>query len=122
MYKAAGRNWLWKLKRKDIRGNFIMNISIIKNDVLTALRSVSDPELGIDIYTLGLIYDVRVSEAGDIYIKMTHTTPLCPYGSEMTKKVKEAIYQYAHPKSLKIEITFDPPWKPTQELRTMLGV
>ncbi|TSC71502.1 MAG: putative metal-sulfur cluster biosynthetic enzyme [Parcubacteria group bacterium Gr01-1014_70] len=95
---------------------------ITKEDIQTALKTVDDPELGIDIYTLGLIYDVRVSEAGDVYIKMTHTTPLCPYGNEITKKVKEAIYEHIHPKSLKIEITFDPPWQPTPQLRNMLGV
>ena len=92
------------------------------NDITIALQSVLDPELGIDIVTLGLIYDVKVSGDGDIHITMTHTTPLCPYGNELTKKVKEAIYQYVHPKSLKIEITFDPPWQPTPELRRILGV
>ena len=94
----------------------------MKQDIIKALQSVDDPELGVDIYTLGLIYDVQVSKEGDVYIKMTHTTPLCPFGNEITKKVKEAVYQYTHPKSLKIEITFDPPWKPTPELRNLLGV
>ncbi|TSC79822.1 MAG: putative metal-sulfur cluster biosynthetic enzyme [Parcubacteria group bacterium Gr01-1014_29] len=94
----------------------------MKNEIQKALKTVFDPELGIDIVTLGLIYDVQVSEVGDVYIKMTHTTPLCPYGNEITKKVKDAIYQHTHPKSLKIEITFDPPWQPTPELREMLGV
>ena len=94
----------------------------MQEDIITALKTVEDPELGIDIVTLGLVYDVQVSEAGDVYIKMTHTTPLCPYGNEITKKVKDAVYQHAHPKSLKIEITFDPPWQPTPELREMLGV
>ncbi len=91
-------------------------------DIKKALRSVEDPELGIDIVTLGLIYDMQVSEEGDLYIKMTHTTPLCPFGNEITKQVKDAIYQHVHPKSLKIEITFNPPWQPTPELRKMLGV
>lgn len=94
----------------------------MKQDVIKALKTVEDPELGVDIVTLGLIYDVQISDEGDIYIKMTHTTPLCPFGNEITKKVKEAIYQYTHPKSLKIEITFDPPWKPPEKLREMLGV
>ena len=94
----------------------------MKDDIIKALQSVDDPELGVDIYTLGLIYDIQVSDTGDIYIKMTHTTPLCPYGNTITKNVKEAIYQYTHPKSLKIEITFDPPWKPPEKLRKMLGV
>ena len=94
----------------------------MKKDIIKALQSVEDPELGINIVTLGLIYDVQGSGEGDIYIKMTHTTPLCPYGNDITKKVKEAIYQHVHPKSLKIEITFDPPWKPTPELRNVLGV
>jgi metal-sulfur cluster biosynthetic enzyme len=94
----------------------------MRNDIIIALKSVEDPELGIDIYTLGLVYDVDVSETGDIYIKMTHTTPLCPYGNEIIKNVKDAIYQHVHPKSLKIEVTFEPPWQPTPELREMLGV
>lgn len=94
----------------------------MKEEIIKALQTVDDPELGVDIHTLGLIYDVQVSPEGDIYIKMTHTTPLCPYGNEITKKIKETIYQYVHPKSLKIEITFDPPWKPSQKLRDMLGV
>jgi metal-sulfur cluster biosynthetic enzyme len=97
-------------------------MSTIKKDINTALRSVIDPELGIDIVTLGLIYDIQVSNDGDIYIKMTHTTPLCPYATELTKRVKDAVYQHVHPKSLKIEVTFDPPWQPTEELREMLGV
>ncbi|OGZ43990.1 MAG: hypothetical protein A3J55_00985 [Candidatus Ryanbacteria bacterium RIFCSPHIGHO2_02_FULL_45_17b] len=94
----------------------------MKDDIIKALQSVDDPELGVDIYTLGLIYDIQVSDTGDIYIKMTHTTPLCPFGNEITKKIKEALYQYTHPKSLKIEITFDPPWKPPKKLREMLGM
>ena len=94
----------------------------MKKDIIKALQSVEDPELQIDIVTLGLIYDVQVSDAGDIYVKMTHTTPLCPYGNDITKKVKEAIYQHVHPKSLKIEITFDPPWQPPEGLREMIGV
>lgn len=94
----------------------------MKEEIQKALKTVDDPELGIDIVTLGLIYDVQVSEAGDVYIKMTHTTPLCPYGNTLTQRVKDAIYQQVHPKSLKIEITFDPPWEPTPELREMLGV
>ena len=95
---------------------------ITKNDIFKSLRQVEDPELRIDIVTLGLVYDVQVSDALDVYIKMTHTTPLCPYGGQITKQVKEAVYQHVHPKSLKIEITFDPPWQPTKELREMLGV
>lgn len=95
---------------------------MIQEDVITALKTVDDPELRVDIVTLGLIYDVQVSKEGDIYIKMTHTTPLCPYGNDITKKVKEAIYLFTHPKSLKIEITFDPPWQPPQGLRGILGV
>lgn len=94
----------------------------MQEDIVAALKTVEDPELNIDIVTLGLIYDVQVSKEGDVYIKMTHTTSLCPYGNEITKKVKDAIYQQVHPKSLKIEITFDPPWQPTPELREMLGV
>ena len=95
---------------------------ITKQNILKSLRQVEDPELKIDIMTLGLVYDVQVSDAGDVYIKMTHTTPLCPYGNEITKQVKDAVYQHAHPKSLKIEITFDPPWQPPKGLREMLGV
>lgn len=92
-----------------------------KETILQQLSTVVDPELSIDIVTLGLIYDVSVSDKGDVYIKMTHTTPLCPYGGEITRLVKEAVFKL-HPKSLKIEITFDPPWEPPAGLRETLGV
>lgn len=91
-----------------------------EKDAVEAMKTVMDPELGIDIHTMGLIYDKRIK--GDkIKIIMTYTSPMCPYGphmeADLTNKLKEKGF-----KVVEIEITFDPPWEPSEELREMLGV
>ncbi len=99
-----------------------MGMTYSRDDIIQILREIKDPELGIDIWTLGLIYDLVVSETGDVFIKMTYTTPLCPFGKELTNEMKERIVLDIAPPTLKIEVVFDPPWEPTEELRAMLGV
>lgn len=79
-----------------------------------------DPELGIDIWTLGLIYDIQMID-DNIKILLTFTSPLCPYGPQMVGDLEELIKKKGA-KEVKIEVTFDPPWKPSEELREMLGV
>ncbi|PJE64330.1 MAG: aromatic ring hydroxylase [Candidatus Ryanbacteria bacterium CG10_big_fil_rev_8_21_14_0_10_43_42] len=95
---------------------------ITKEQVIEILKTIKDPELDLDVWTLGLIYDISVTDGKDIYMIMTFTTPLCPYGTEMAGTIKEKIVKNLKPKSLKIEVTFDPPWEPSEGLREMLGV
>jgi len=79
-----------------------------------------DPELGIDIWTLGLVYKVTI-EKDSVTILLTFTSPMCPYGPQMVEDLERLIKEKGA-KKVKIEITFDPPWKPSEELREMLGV
>lgn len=79
-----------------------------------------DPELGIDIWTLGLVYNVEINE-DKVKILLTFTSPLCPYGPQMVEELKEMIFN-KRAKDVEIEVTFDPPWQPSQELREMMGM
>ncbi len=79
-----------------------------------------DPELGIDIWTLGLVYNVEIQE-DKVKILLTFTSPLCPYGPQMVEELKEMITN-KRAKEVQIEVTFDPPWQPSEELKEMLGM
>ncbi|MBI2651739.1 metal-sulfur cluster assembly factor [Candidatus Woesearchaeota archaeon] len=91
-----------------------------KEEVINALRTVNDPEIMIDIVTLELIYNVDVK--GNIAnIKMTLTSPMCPYGPMLIEEARAKIMELGF-KEVNIEVTFDPPWQPSEELRAILGV
>lgn len=79
-----------------------------------------DPELGIDIWTLGLIYNVGLNE-DKVKILLTFTSPLCPYGPQMVEELKEMIIN-KRAREVEIEVTFDPPWQPSEELKEMMGM
>lgn len=80
-----------------------------------------DPELQIDVVSLGLIYDVKVSGSA-VRIVMTLTFPGCPYGPMMVEQVRDCATKVEGIESADVEVTFDPPWKPPEDLRAMYGV
>ncbi len=82
--------------------------------VVAVLKTIFDPEIPVDIYELGLIYDVFVNEDADIKILMTLTTPNCPVAETLPLEVEEKIKSIDMVNSAEVEITFDPPW--TQDL------
>ena len=82
--------------------------------IVGVLKTIYDPEIPVDIYELGLIYDVFVNEDYDVKILMTLTTPNCPVAETLPLEVEEKIKSLNDVKSAKVEITFDPPW--THEL------
>ena len=92
-----------------------------KEDVMTILKGVNDPEIGIDIVTLELIYDVNVIE-GKANIKMTFTTPMCPYGPMLVEEIKVKVKELNGIKDVDVQVVFDPPWSPSEQLRATLGV
>ncbi len=93
---------------------------IKEKDVIEKLKEVKDPELGIDIYTLGLIYKIIIDNEG-VEVLMTLTTPLCPFANELVTEVEEKLTEITT-EGIRVEITFDPPWEPKEELRIMLGI
>ena len=94
---------------------------VTKAEVEKVLRAIQDPELGMDIFTLGLIYKAEVN--GDVVnIEMTFTSPMCPYGPQLVREIKEKIGQIKGVKEARVEVVFSPPWQPSEEVRMMLGV
>ncbi|HIJ11094.1 TPA: metal-sulfur cluster assembly factor [Candidatus Woesearchaeota archaeon] len=92
-----------------------------KEDLIPLFKQVEDPELHIDVWTLGLIYEYDIDQEKNVKVKMTFTTPFCPYGPELVDRIKDKIAD-AGGKTLDIEVTFDPPWQPSEELREMMGM
>ena len=93
-----------------------------KEDVMNVLKDVVDPEIGIDIVTLELIYEIIVSENGKVDIKMTFTTPMCPYGPMLVEEIKAKVSEINGVKEVNVDVVFDPPWQPSEQLRATLGV
>ncbi|MGO2357727.1 SUF system Fe-S cluster assembly protein [Mesonia sp.] len=82
--------------------------------VVEVIKTIFDPEIPVDIYELGLIYDVFVNEDYDVKVLMTLTTPNCPVAESLPQEVEERIKSIDKVNDVEVEITFDPPW--TQEL------
>ncbi|AEV33613.1 SUF system Fe-S cluster assembly protein [Owenweeksia hongkongensis] len=85
-------------------------LQAIGEKVVDVLRTIYDPEIPVDIYELGLIYDVHVSDELDIKILMTLTSPNCPVAESLPEEVKEKVRSVDEVNEVEVEITFDPPW------------
>ena len=82
----------------------------LTDDIIAALKTVFDPEIPVDIYELGLIYKVDLSDDFDARIEMTLTAPGCPVAGEMPIWVEQAVMKVEGIKSATADLTFDPPW------------
>ncbi|MCW1953989.1 MAG: SUF system Fe-S cluster assembly protein [Flavobacteriia bacterium] len=82
--------------------------------IVAVVKTIYDPEIPVDIYELGLIYDVLVNEDNEVKILMTLTSPNCPVAETLPVEVEEKVKSIDAVKDAEVEITFDPPW--TQEL------
>ncbi len=80
--------------------------------VVEALRSVFDPEIPVNIYDLGLIYDMAIQERGDVDITMTLTAPACPVAGTLPGEVGDAVANVKGTGTVRVTITWDPPWTP----------
>ena len=97
----------------------------IEREVVAALRTCYDPEIPVDIYELGLIYDVDVSEDGDATISMTLTTPHCPVAESLPNEVELRVLSVPGIRDAVVNIVWDPPWDPSKmsdEARLELGM
>lgn len=92
--------------------------------IVEVLKSIYDPEIPVDIYELGLIYDVFVNENNDIKILMTLTSPNCPVAETLPVEVEEKVKTLEAVNNAEVEITFDPPWSQdlmSEEAKLELG-
>lgn len=93
--------------------------------IVGVLKTIYDPEIPVDIYELGLIYDVLVNEDFDVKILMTLTTPNCPVAETLPLEVEEKVKSINEIKTAEVEITFDPPWNQdlmSEEAKLELGM
>jgi|TARA_B110000908_G_C10044664_1_gene353467 FeS assembly SUF system protein len=84
------------------------------DEIIVVLKTIFDPEIPVDIYELGLIYEVSISDEGVVDIDMTLTSPNCPVAESMPKDVEDKVAAMDEVKSAKVTIVFDPPW--TQDM------
>jgi metal-sulfur cluster biosynthetic enzyme len=85
---------------------------ISEQDLLQVLRRINDPELGLSIVDLGLVYRVASSPEG-VHVALTLTTPSCPLGEMLVEQIKEELHrQFSDPPPINIELVWDPPWTP----------
>ena len=91
-----------------------IDANVLGEKIVKVLKTIFDPEIPVDIYELGLIYDVFVNEDYDVKILMTLTTPNCPVAETLPLEVEEKVKSLKDVKDAEVEITFDPPW--TQDL------
>ena len=97
----------------------------LKNNVIDALKSIYDPEIPVDIYELGLIYDVAINEDGDAVVTMTLTTPHCPVAESLPNEVELRVLSVPGIRDAEVKLVWDPPWDPSKmsdEARLELGM
>ncbi|MDQ3246847.1 MAG: SUF system Fe-S cluster assembly protein [Pseudomonadota bacterium] len=97
----------------------------LQASVVEALKSIYDPEIPVDIYELGLIYDVAVDEDGDAVVTMTLTTPHCPVAESMPQEVELRVLSVPGIRDAEVKLVWDPPWDPSRmsdEARLELGM
>jgi len=82
----------------------------IKNKVISEIKKIYDPEIPVNIYELGLIYDISVKNEKDIAVKMTLTSPNCPVAESLPKEVKDSIIAIEGVGKVDLDLVWDPPW------------
>jgi len=85
-----------------------------KEAIIAALKLVQDPEIHLSIIDLGLVYDIHVEPEGKVQIKMTLTTPACPYGEILVGQAHRAVAELEGVKEVEINLVWDPPWDPKE--------
>lgn len=96
-----------------------------KDEIIAALKAVQDPELMMNIYELGLIYEINQLENGDVKVMMTLTSPTCPIAGEMPAMAANAIASVPGVGRATVELTFDPPWtmdRLSDEIKMIMGI
>ena len=97
---------------------------VTEKDVRSALKGVKDPELGLDLVVLGLVYDIEVS-GDDVHATISLTSPMCPVAGEIVHQAEEALAAVEGVGTARVSLTFDPPWTPERIsplIRSSLGL
>ena len=82
----------------------------IKQDVIEVLKTIYDPEIPVNIWDLGLVYEINVDDEGIVFIKMTLTAPACPVAEALPMQVKQELMKLESAKGVSVQLVWDPPW------------
>ena len=104
--KGSTKPFIVKLGSK----NTFDKISISERDIICNLTNVYDPEIPVNIYDLGLIYDINISKGNNVFIKMSLTSPGCPVAGELPKQVADELTKVKNIGLIEVELVWDPPW------------
>ena len=102
----------------------VKELAPLYEDVILAIKQVYDPEIPVNVYDLGLIYELNINKAREVYIKMTFTAPTCPMAEEVISEVKRSVELTPGISSCNIELVFEPAWDQSmlsEEARIALG-
>lgn len=111
--------------RKKLNGQEEMNDTALRGKVIEALRSVFDPEIPVNIYDLGLIYQLNVDASGAVDVQMTLTAPGCPVAQTFPATVEERLREVPGVTAASVELVWDPPWsqdRMSDEVKLQLGL
>lgn len=96
----------------------------LEQQLINALKEVYDPEIPVDVWELGMIYELKIDDDGNVYVKMTLTTPACPVAGSLPGEVKQKLLSIEGVKDVYVDLVWDPPWNMnmmTEEARLKLG-
>ncbi len=101
------------------------SIEFVEIEIIDMLKTIFDPEIPVNIYELGLIYEVKVDEDFNVFVKMTLTTPACPVAESLPGEVKERIKRIQDIKEVTVDLVWEPSWNQdmmTDEAKLQLGM
>lgn len=87
-----------------------MDVGKLEQDIIHQLKTVFDPEIPVDIYELGLIYEIKIDEEANVYLKMTLTSPACPVAGSLPKEVQERVKTLPDVNDVYVDLVWDPAW------------
>jgi metal-sulfur cluster biosynthetic enzyme len=102
-------------------GDVTAAVEPTKEEIIEVLKTVEDPELFLDIWFLGLIYNIAIDD-GRVIIDMTFTSPMCPAGPQLKHEVQSKVAALPGVREALVQITFQPPWEASEEVKGMLGM
>jgi FeS assembly SUF system protein len=97
----------------------------LKDQIIEAVKKVYDPEIPVDIYELGLIYDIIIDNDANVEVRMTLTSPNCPSAAEIPSAVRVSVSKVQEVNEVEVEVVFDPPWGPekmSEDAKLVLGM
>lgn len=103
VHKKVQSNNMEEQEKKDLQ---------LKEEIMSAIKGVYDPEIPVDVYELGLIYEINLYPLNNVHILMTLTSPACPSAEAIPDEIKQKVKEVPNVNDVEVEVTFDPPYSP----------